>query len=144
MSERGFGSDAHEGDGAPPVPPPVGQGQPLPPPPPHATATASGERADPRDDHPWLVHVMLIVVVNVAVALSLYVFLLGFVWLAYIVRSTGGRARDLWLLLVPIAGNYVMFRHLWRYTAKVPYWRVRDDLEPTRFVGPGRNLFGVA
>jgi hypothetical protein len=61
--------------------------------------------------------------------------LFGFVLLAYALRNTGRRARDILMLLVPVWGEIVVIQTVWRVTAFRMCWLPRQDM-------PSRPLFG--
>jgi hypothetical protein len=85
-------------------------------------------------------HLLRMLLLWVALGFATLFFGLGLLFYAAILRSTGGRARDLFSLVIPVVHLYVGFRALWRYTAKNHYWEDRTDLNPHPFFGPGRTF----
>ena len=67
----------------------------------------------------------------------LSVIIIGIVWLAIALSSTGRRKRDLLMLFIPVWNIVVEVQTIWRYTAKNVYWKPRDDR-------PSKSLFSGA
>lgn len=92
-------------------------------------------------DDNWFVHFLRFVFVSILINIAFLLYVPGLIWLAFMLRMTGRRARDLLLCMLPIVGVVVLFQTIWRYSAKSVYWSVRDDLESkTLFYGGGRVL----
>lgn len=78
-------------------------------------------------------------------------FVVGFVWIGWILHRTGYRKRDTLLMVVPVANAATLWRCLWRYTARSVYWSPRAEREsqtlqsPQRpfIIGAGALLFPV-
>jgi hypothetical protein len=85
-------------------------------------------------------HFVRLLFLYLLLSVAVLFFGLGLFFWAAILRSTGGRARDQFLLLIPGVGFYVGTRALWRYSAKNHYWEDRSDLNPHPFFGPGLTL----
>tara|TARA_Y100001970_G_scaffold276849_1_gene380184 strand:+ start:110 stop:1267 length:1158 start_codon:yes stop_codon:yes gene_type:complete len=85
-------------------------------------------------------HFLRLIFLYLVLSAAVLFFGLGLFFWAAILRSTGGRARDQFLLLIPGVGFYVGTRALWRYTAKNHYWKDRSDLNAHPFFGPGRTF----
>jgi hypothetical protein len=91
------------------------------------------------EDNDFL-HLLRSFVLYLVLSVLVLVFGLGLLVYAAILRSTGGRARDLFLLFIPLVNFYVGHRALWRYTAKNHYWEDRTDLNPHPVFGPGHTF----
>jgi len=109
---------------APLAPPPVGQGAPWVR---NAPQEALGD---------WVLHLLLVCVAWLIWIATLYALGLGLFLLARVFRSTGFRARDLLMLLIPFGNFYFLSRAFWRYTSTRRYWSERTDLSPQGFFGP--------
>lgn len=106
------------------APPPMGQG--------HEPAEGIAQ---------WMLHLVLAVATYLVVTMSVYLLGLGVVLFARIFRSTGFRARDLLVMLVPLVNAYFAWRAFWRFTARTKYWVPRTDLNEHGIFGPSRTLF---
>lgn len=51
-----------------------------------------------------------------------FLFIVGLVWLMFILSQVGYRKRDVLLTFIPIYGEVVLVRTVWRYTARNAYW----------------------
>jgi hypothetical protein len=83
-----------------------------------------------------LVHFLLFAVATVVAYFALG-FLVGFVAVPFVLRSTGRRGRDFFMLFIPIWGAVVFVQTLWRLSAQRMCWLPRRDL-------PSKPLFGPA
>ena len=99
------------------------------------TEWKDGEKALP-DQEGWLVHFLLFVVVSAVFYLAI-LFLIGILLLPSVLRTTGRRARDMLMLLIPLWGTIVVIQTTWRLSARRMCWLPRHDL-------PSRPLFGPA
>lgn len=60
---------------------------------------------------------------SLALTLAFYVLLVpGLIWLAKMLKQTGGRSIDLLFFVVPIVGTIIFVRHQWRYCSAEKYW----------------------
>ncbi len=78
-----------------------------------------------RDD-PDFMHFLRFIGIWILMAFLFYV-VVGLVWMAFALSSTGRRKRDILMLVVPVWGTVVGFQTLWRYTSRNVYWSVRSD-----------------
>lgn len=91
-----------------------------------------------------LAHFARFAVLWVGVAFAMYLAGLGLLFFVRILRSTGGRGRDAFLLLVPLLGPYMLIRHCWRYVARSDEdWLPRTDLVDHRWFGPNARGFDI-
>lgn len=93
----------------------------------HAWAPAAHAGAPPvGDDDPWLSHFLrfvgVFVVYNVA-----GLFLIGHLWLLFVLDRVGYRKRDFLLMMIPVYNVMLLVGAFWRYTARRPYWPPRPD-----------------
>ncbi len=67
-------------------------------------------------------------------------FFVGFVLVGWMFDRTGYRKRDVLLLFVPFVNANVLWRSLWRYTARSVYWSPRKDRESRPLQKPQRPV----
>jgi hypothetical protein len=63
--------------------------------------------------------------------------LFGYFMIPFALRRTGRRARDFFMLLIPVWGVFLWVETFWRLSARRIHWSPRTDL-------PSRPLFGPA
>lgn len=71
---------------------------------------------------------VLATVCGVLLLCHTFPLVIGFVWFVFVLRRTGHRARDAWLLLVPVVNAVVLIRCVWRATAPTVTWSTRPEL----------------
>lgn len=71
---------------------------------------------------------MLATVCGVVVLCHTFPLVIGVVWLVFVLRRTGYRTRDAWLLLVPVANVVLLVRCVWRATSTTVTWSTRPEL----------------
>lgn len=84
----------------------------------------------------WIPHFLLFAVALAALYLAC-ALLVGFVILVVALRTTGRRARDILMILIPVWGEIVVIQTVWRLTAFRMCWLPRQDM-------PSKPLFGPA
>jgi hypothetical protein len=94
------------------------------------------DRPPPPPSFGWFLH-FLVFLVAVAILYVGISFVVGLFALPFALRSTGRRARDLLMLLIPLWGTIVLIQTVWRITDRRISWVPRPDL-------PSRPLFGPA
>ena len=104
---------------------------PLQPSPPRSVTTpgmlpSAQVPANAMRDDPDFMHFLRFIGIWILMAFLFYV-VVGLVWMAFALSSTGRRKRDILMLLVPVWGTIVVFQTLWRYTSRYVYWSVRSD-----------------
>jgi hypothetical protein len=83
------------------------------------------------------VHFLLFLLVTALAYLSV-ALIVGYVLIPLFgLRRTGRRARDVWMLFIPVWGAVVLVQTFWRLAARRMYWLPRRDLFSKPLFGPG-------
>jgi hypothetical protein len=85
----------------------------------------------------WFLHFLAFAVGLAVLVFAIGLFVLCAAALPFALRKTGRRARDSFMLFIPIWGAVLLIETVWRLTARRMCWLPRRDL-------PSKPLFGPA
>lgn len=89
-------------------------------------------------DDPWFGHFLRYLALSAVVALAA-AFLVGYLWLAFLLTRTGRRKRDVVLCMIPLLGSVIMAQTMWRAIARTTYWSARHDRPSGPLQGTARR-----